>query len=370
MNLIVDIIHNSIIISSSLNKRSESFNFVKEYESPFSNPDNIVNAINDAINADIIDKFQDDRSNSVVLGDDLVAFGIEQLPVLSKSKVADIFDTRFKMYFPNYQDYFVKAFEMERNSDYVKYFYSLAKRQSVNKILNAIRAKTIEIKNIDYYGNVFVRQRSNVDFPIATLMVGKYQSEIFISKGNQVFAISILPMGENELFAKEGYLTSSYNLSNDESLKFAACVKANFAANLALTDEKILSYEKEDGLSFSIPREFRAIKGASLENYILKNNFRKFTTSIADFIDNYSQSPWFMPIQEIVVYGNDEILEHLNSSAEDTPFKFVKANVDLAFINFVNVEHNDLFTQEFKKERRKIDWAKFLTMEIGKKKKA
>ena len=206
-------------------------------------------------------------------------------------------------------------------------------------------------------------------FPNATLIVGKEQSEIFISKADQVFAVSILPMGSDMLLEKEEYLSSPYNLNNDISLKFAACVKANFAANLSLTDDKVLSYDKNDGLSFSVPREVRAIKGASLENYNLKNNFRKFSAMIGDFIDNYSQAPWFMPIQEVKVYGLDEYFEHFEASIEDASFKYIKANEVLDLARFVEVENNDMFEQEFKEKRRKIDWAKFLTMEIGGKKK-
>ena len=49
------------------------------------------------VNTDIAANLKLEKSNSLIISDDSVAFGLEELPALSKSKVADVFDTRFKM---------------------------------------------------------------------------------------------------------------------------------------------------------------------------------------------------------------------------------------------------------------------------------
>lgn len=370
MNVFIDLIHDSITITKTFSKKMVPFKVEKSFEYPLIVSNNAEKALTDILDNEVISALKSEKSNSLILGDDLVSFNIEELPIVSKGKLNDIFETRFKMYFPNFKSYFLKYSELERNSDRSYYFYEISKREKLNNILNLLKAKDIQIGAINHFSNVYANTfLSQTSFPTATLIIGENRSEIFITKGNKTFAVDIINIGSKQLLEKEKYMASSYNLGNDESKKFAACVKANFAANLTLTDEMILSYEKEDGLDFAVPREVRAIKGASLETYNLKNNFRKFTSMMADFVDAYSQAPWFMPVPEINVYANSEVFELLEASAVDTSFKYVKASKDIETMIISDVVNNDLFSQEYKEKRRKIDWAKFFSMEIGGKKK-
>lgn len=371
MNVIIDIVKNSISITRPISKKVEPFNLTQKFEFPLTDVSNIVEALNFILNEELILELKEEKSNSLLLSDDQVAFGLEELPVLSKSKLGDIFDTRFKMYFPDYKNYYANGFEFERNNTHVLYIYSLARRDNLDKILAVFKSKEIQFKSIDYFASNYTKNIIGFnEFPIATLIIGDEMSEIFISKGKEVCSISFLPIGKRMLMNGNNYLTSAYNLNNNESLKFSACVKANYAGNITFTDEKILSYTEEEGLSFSIPREVRAIKGTSLENYNLKNNFRKFTSMVGDYLDIYSRAPYFMPVSEVRTYADEDLFEHLNASAENSFFKYNEIKISLDMLNEMNIEHNSLFSQKFKEERRRIDWAKFLTMEIGKKKKA
>lgn len=371
MNIIIDIISNNIILSRPFSKKKEPFYQEIHIEYPVDKPLNQQRALNEAITLDVAANLKLEKSNSLIISDDSVAFGLEELPVLSKSKVADVFDTRFKMYYPNFKDYFVDAEEFERNNEKVNFFYTIARRDNFNKLIDILKKKEVEIKNTNYFSKVYVN-KFNVQntFPSATLLVGDNLSELFVSKGSVVYGIALLSMGRKQLLEKEKYLTSPYNLSNVESLRFASCVKANFAANLSLTDEKILSYSEDGALQFSVPREARIIKGASLETYNKKNNFRKFTAMVGDILDCYASAPWFIPVNEVFVHGLNDQFDSLLLSAEDgVNFKYINSSNDLKVLYNSDVENNKLFSQQFKQERRKIDWAKFFTMEIGKKKK-
>ena len=370
MNLYIDSVHDTIFVTRSAGKKGDHFRYWKTYEYSLMNQSNIEKALNDFLDNELILKFKMDKINSLIFGDDLVSFNMEEIPIVSKSKLDDIFETRFKMYFPNYKSLYLGYSVLERNNDKAYYFFEIAKREKVSNVLDILKAKEINISNINYFSNVYASVFLNqIAFPTATLVIGKNKSEIFIVKNNRTIAVDIFEIGYRKLLEKEEYLPSSYNLNNDESRKFSACVKANFAANLALTDEMILSHETEEGLEFSIPREVRAIKGQSLETYNLKNNFRKFTSMIADFVEAYSQAPWFMPVPEINVFTDDEVFSYLEASAEETTFKYVKANKNLEALVAYEVNNNSLFNQQYKENRRKIDWAKFFSMEIGGKKK-
>ena len=91
---------------------------------------------------------------------------------------------------------------------------------------------------------------------------------------------------------------------------------------------------------------------------------------ILDVTEYYSASPWFLPIGEINIICSDEFYEQISKNeGENTDIKFVRLNLDLKTIITKDISNNKLFRSVVKGERRKIDWAKFFTLEIGKSKK-
>lgn len=371
MNIIFDIVNNSIVVSKAGTKKTPPFLKIKQFDYPLINLENQQKALMDAIDPEIVTMAKGEKTNSLLLGDNIIATGLEELPPLSKSKVKDAFITRFKMFFPDFEQFYVSSFELERNKQHVHCLYEMTRRNNVSSLLEILKKKEITIKNVDYFTNqVNKLSNSAIDYPSARLFVGKDVSLVVIVKGSHLYGVNVLEFGTKDLFKNDEYLNSPYNLENGEAMKFAACVKANFASNLQLSDEKILSYDAQIDVA-SLPREMRALKGEMLENYYIKNNFRKYSSMVGDVIETYSSAPWFLPLQSIEVVCNEEIYMHLeNSLNENVGFKYIKSTLNVEKLYTCDINNNSLFTQQFKKERRQIDWSKFLSMEIGKKKKA
>ena len=113
------------------------------------------------------------------------------------------------------------------------------------------------------------------------------------------------------------------------------------------------------------------MKDEVLANYKVKNNYRKFYALILDIINRYTMAPWFLPLGEVEVFGPTSVCTALVEAG--------RANGILQFTqcsesqwNFVlerQIEPARLFSSVVKKERRRFDWRKLLTMEIGGKKK-
>ena len=370
MNIVIDVIKNSIILTRPFTKKVQAFYYEKGFDYSLMSPINLEKAFIEILDNEIVSKLKEEKSNSLVISDNLVAFGVENLPLLSKSKLRDVFETRFKIYYPNFEDYYLSYGELERNSDGVKYYYAMAKHMHVNKIITILNNNEIKIREISYFSKVLANSTySDSEFPMATLIIGDNTSELIVSKGDVVSSVNVFPIGRSVLMQKDAYMTSLYNLKNQDALQFAKCVEVNFASNIVLTDDEIHSYEVE--AKASMPREVRVLKGESLENYIIKNNFRRFNAILGDMVDVYSSSPWFIPIKEINVIANDDVFENLVASIKSSDsFKYVKSDIDVKNVLNSTVEQDDMFDHEFKKERRRIDWAKILSMEIGKKKKA
>ena len=91
---------------------------------------------------------------------------------------------------------------------------------------------------------------------------------------------------------------------------------------------------------------------------------------VLDVTSFYSSSPWFLPIGDINVICSDIFYEHLSEFEKSNEnIKFNRLNYDMKTIMTKDVVNNKLFKSVVKGERRKIDWKKFFTMEIGKSKK-
>ena len=330
-----------------------------------------VRAINEINDQELLDKLKKEKNHQLILSDDVIGFSTFDVPVMSKRKMDDIFTTRFRLCFPNYNDYFINYYEFTRDEKNVTYFAEFAKRDIVNKIVNAFKSKGVDIKEINNFGSLFTSSDKSFTYPIATLIVGDYSSELIITKGNSLLSINKIKIGNKVLFNKDYYLHSSFNFNNDESLSFAAFMKESINTREEVNDQNILSMEKEKGISFTTPKEIRLLKDEHLAQYNMKNNFRKYYARLVEIIDFYTASPWFFPIQEVNVVGNYDVYLHLDeASKEDERISFRKEDKEIEDYVKNGINGNPLYAKRVQKERSKIDWAKFLTMDIGKKKKA
>ena len=370
MNIYFNLFENSVVLFEKSSGKDPDFAFEKSFDYPISKKENVGKVITELMNLKEVEALKTSKSNSLIIGDDVVGFGLFNLPHLSPFKVNDVITTRLKMNFPDYKKYYFSYSLFEKRRDDNSYFYSFANIDVVNNYLDLFEKNGVHISNIDYFANSFIKIVKGTSFPVARLFIGKKRSELVVYKGELVVSVNEIEYGTEDLNNGELYINSAFNRNNEEALKYSAYIKANFATKEVVTDDAILKTNKEEALLFSKPRELRILKDNSLAVYSKKNNIRKFATMIFDLIEFYSSAPWFLPLKEIETYcRDDDLFESLSNFAKDFDYAFIKGDINRFCVYKNEISFNKLFKSKFKTERKKIDWGKLLTMEIGGKKK-
>ena len=369
MNIYFNLFNNSIILYEKAVGKEPEFFFEKDFDYPISKKDNVSKAITELISLKECEILKTAKTVNIITGDDIVGFGLFNLPQISPFKVNDVISTRFKLNFPDFDKYYFTYSLFEKKHEENTYFYSFANKEVVNTYSDIFEKNGIHITNVDYYANSFPNVAKGANFPVARLFIGKDISEVVIYKGDLVVSIYKIDYGYEELSREDIYLDSGYNKDNEDALKYASFIKANFASKELVNDDSILKEDPTGALNFSKPRELRVMKEDSLGAYRKKNNIRKYCSVVFDVIDFYSSSPWFLPIKDIETYCEPELLESLSAFASKYEYNFIKGDNSLLDTYKNDITSNKLFKSKLKGERKKIDWGKILSMEIGGKKK-
>jgi len=370
MNVFLNLFSNSISVVSTANKKMP-VRFELSFPYSIKTTESKIKAINEVLGNEQMKKITNDKNVSLIISDDMVFISHMSFPSFSSKKLSDAFETKFKISYPNFESYFLHYSHYEKTNANSIILYSMANADNINKIKDAFAHNNLEVKNIQYFSNVVTSlSQLKKDAITIKLFVGSENSEVIISKGGTVIGHSIINLGENLLKDKE-YLDSSYNYQNDIAKKYASFHKTNFDSKDILTDELIQKNEIHVDYIYSKPREVRVIKDDQQTLYNQKQNYRKFHGQIMDIVEYYTKAPWFFPIREIRVSASDEVFESLVAANQDQEIAYTKGSQSIDSIVSVELVNDKLFTNILKqKERRKIDWAKILSMEIGKKKKA
>ena len=371
MNIIIDSFNDAIRIFRAPSKKVPCFDFSMPFDFALSSKENQAKALVELLKTEEGAELLKEKDNSLLITDDGIGFGLFEIPAMSHSRQRDIFDTRFKSWFPNFDDYHVRNYEYERAQKTSKYFYTLCRKDTVDLLVNVLKSAGVKVSNVNYFASLYVStfEKKNA-YPIATLVVGKWDSELIISKGDSVLSIACIGYGEKLLNKGEEYLHSAYFKNDDSAAKFAAYAKGNFATRAPFTDENIIRADAAEGISFPAPKELRLLKGDSLVNYNIRNNYRRFVCLISDVFAAYSSAPWFLPLNEVKTISSPEVLAHLQEAAkEEEGLEFTNCDNDLEKVYTSAFGPEKLFSSTIKKGRKRIQWSKFFTMEIGKRKK-
>ena len=108
MNIYFDLFENSVVLFEKSSSKDPDFAFEKSFDYPISKKDNVGKVITELMSLKEVEGLKTSKSNSLIIGDDVVGFGLFNLPHLSPFKVNDVITTRLKMNFPDYKKYYVK----------------------------------------------------------------------------------------------------------------------------------------------------------------------------------------------------------------------------------------------------------------------
>ncbi len=371
MNLLIDSFRNMILIYEEGTKKIQDFWHEKTFDYSLKGLANIQKAIIELVKDDESLRQRLSKGTNVVIPDNGIGFGLFELPLLSKYKLKDVFLTRFKSCYPNYESFFVSEYEYERNDAAALHFYTFCKKELTQGITSALKGIGSSANNMDFYASTFALSADTKSlFPHATLFVGKQDAELILNKGGKVLFIHDFGFGLDWLNASDSFVESAYNQSNQKALQFSSFATENFAKKIVVCDENIEKTIPNATLSLPSPKEVRIMKDDVLATYMTKNRFRKFYCLITDIVTRFASAPWFLPITSIEVVCQEDIAASLNAvEADSAELTFVyQGKEPFASIAKGPVSHNRLFDSGVKKERRRFDWKKLLTMEIGKKK--
>ena len=371
MIIYYDTFNNMIKIYRPESKKAPSFSFEKEFDFDLLNLDNRIKATNIIIGLDVAKELAKEKNHQIIFSDDILGFGIFELPNLKKQRLWDVFVTKFRLSFPNENDYFYDGYEVGRDDKNIKYQFEFAKRENINKIINLYKGANIHIISKNIFASLFIENEKNaVVYPIPYLIVGTKNSELIVIKGDKIVSINIFNFGSEMLLNTDKYLNSGYNYNNEEGLRFGGFIKNHIANREEVNDANILKTEPSDGIDFPNPKEIRLLKGNTLEQYIIKNTFRKFYARLLEILEVYNKDPWFFPLKEINIIAPTEVIAYLiDATTEDNDVRFIALNKNIDDCFMRGIKDNPLYSKGIKKERRSIDWKAFLNMEIGGKKK-
>lgn len=372
MNLLIDVFGDRLLLHKNGTKKVPTFDKQIVLDREINNYKDLLQVLESFLDSEDAKLLQNDQNNSIMLLNFGISYGLISLPKLSKSKALDIFHTRFRLYFPSYEKYYLDQMEYSRSTNEISYYYVMLKREATEQILEMFKNKGIIFKSVDYLAHHYLNIKENkAPYPTASLFIGRTYSELTITNGDKVISISQIEYGQNILLDGDIYLNSPYNFENDSALKFAEFAKRNITEKQILNDENIKKTELNTSLLAPQPKELRILKDNALNQYKIRNNIRKFVSMIEDILGDYAKTPWFLPIKEVDVYSSDDFFNKLiEYGTKESSITFNKQVVDVEKLLTFDIQNNNLFTNKIKSARRKIDWAKFFSMEIGKKKKA
>jgi hypothetical protein len=334
--------------------------------------ENKVKALNEILNSQDFNQFNADTSASIILSDDIIFTGCMQFPPFSGGKLNDAFETKFKICYPDFSSYFLNYSLYEKNNSNSFILYTIAKVKLIDDLKNVITKHNKTVKSVNYLSDLILSNNKTRGESISTkLIVGTHQIELIIAKGKTIVGKSIIEVGTDKLFNDMSYLNSTYNVDSETAYKYSSIHILNFETKDSVTDDSIRQTKVHESLGFTDPREVRLLKGDSLNNYCLRQNIRKIHAHILDNIEYFSKAPWFFPIHDVEIIGDKRLFEQFSAMEEESDINYIQSDSNIEELLCKDISNNILFTKILKqKERRKIDWQKFLSMEIGKKKKA
>ena len=367
MTIFIDILNNAILFL-----KGNAPLYKKEYDYSLSIFDNKVKAIYELQNDEGFKMLNKGKGNDLVLSDDLVGFGNFDVPTINKRNEKDIFLTQFRLAFPNYLNYYVSSFELSRSDKHVNYLYSFMKIEYLDILVSAFNNVGVDIANKNTFNQLVMSNgKNNNPYPRIFLVIGKYNSEIFITKGNNIIANNFFSLGEEELDTGNEYLYSAYNRNNKEALSFSGFIKNSLSSNKDVHEDEILAFDSDSAVKYNEPKQIRLLRDQSLKQFLVKNNYKKYYSRIIDFLNYYKGAPYFIPVNNTTVISSLETFNNLNEiSKEDNTLSLTHNEFSYSLFNNQKINNNPLFSSRLKQERRKIDWKAFFNMEIGKKKKA
>ena len=91
---------------------------------------------------------------------------------------------------------------------------------------------------------------------------------------------------------------------------------------------------------------------------------------IMDILEYYSKTPWFLPIEQIRIIASDEMYEKFIELTSDyNTINLTRINTSIKEMSEISFHNCKLFSSTLKKKGfGGIDWQKFFSLDIGKKK--
>lgn len=371
MKIVLNPFTNKIGLYKPASKKEEPISIEVEANYPLNTPSSCIHALDEFLQSESAEILKKEKTNLLIIPDYPVAFGTFSLPVLSRFKIHDIFETRFKSCYPSFENYYLKYREYHRGDEESLYFYTFAKKIDVTSILSAFKKTGIHITSTDYFAHHVTSNLEKKDnYPTCFLFVGESCSEFVLCKGAEVLSMVMSNQGEKAILNASDYVESPYFSDNVRAKKYSAFMKESLITKKELNDASIESTPISD-LEHPKPRALRMLKGHALEAYLVKNGIKKYLSFVGDLINYFALDPWFIPISEIKVFSTDNFYNQLIEHASEY-VPFVLERVPKSFDDIISLpgKNNSLFRKSIKKERRTIDWSKFFSMSIGPKKKA
>ena len=138
--------------------------------------------------------------------------GMMSLKNVGRQKYFDVFTTQLRLSYPRPDlTYYYEGYEYDRDDKNVYYSYELAKRETVNKITTVFKNAGISLGDRNVLASIFcVSDKNTAPYPIPVLVVGKYNSELIIVKGEKILSINIFGYGSELLLDGTHYMNSGY----------------------------------------------------------------------------------------------------------------------------------------------------------------
>ena len=235
MNILLDPFTNRIYIFKPGTSRTLAFRADEPASSPLDSVDSCIHALEDIEESDCMNILKSQSGNTLILPDFLIGFGTFVLPSLSKLKMGDAFQTRFKLCYPKYKEYYMTSEEYRRSDSSVTYFYTFAVRKNIEMIVSYFKSRKVVITDVDYYANVV---GSNLEkdkkYPAYYLFVGDDYSEFMVWGGTHPIGTVSIPFGRQTITNPEKYLESGYFYKNDRAKKYSAFLAESYTTEKEL----------------------------------------------------------------------------------------------------------------------------------------
>lgn len=366
MNIFINLFENKISLYGK-NSKKEEFTYDFVWDKKVENNEDILAMVADFMQTEESKVLQKEIRNVLILPDSLIGYAYFEFPHFSKFKMKDIFNTRFKSSFPNFTDFYASYYEYERTSSKVSVIYTMAKIALIDNIRSVFKTYQVNIHSLTFFASALFEDGNKKNLiPSIRVKVGSYRSEIVIMKGPTIVNIITIPYGKDYILDGGKYVYSPYQSHDSRVMKYISFIEKNYMIQTPVTDDNINADESTEEDFFSKPRELRILKDQPLEHYNLKNSARKFYSLVSDVIDTYSQAPYFLMFGDVKLDSDEEFFRYFTAIIQSySEYTFVKEPKEEKKVFVEMVKNNSLFGKALKEERRKFDWSKFLSLEIG-----